>query len=130
MAQFFSDGKVALVIEAQRLENIDQDNIARISVHQYQHYCKKEGVLKVTPLCSLCVFHDQSTRTKSCPAICFISTYIALLSCEMCVNPFQGDLISKTKLLSAYVYNILDLFSNMKSWYVDLVRLFLSCRSL
>jgi hypothetical protein len=41
VAQFLSDGKVALVIEAQRLENIDQDIIARVSVHQYQHYCKK-----------------------------------------------------------------------------------------
>jgi len=36
-----SDGKVALVIGAQRLENIDQYKIARISVLQYRHYCKK-----------------------------------------------------------------------------------------
>lgn len=72
----------------------------------------------------MCVFHEQATRTKSCRAMCVIRTYIALLSYENCVNPFQGDFCLKTKRLNIYVYNILDLFFNMKSCYVDLVRLF------
>ena len=36
---------------------------------------------------------------------------------------FRTTLVSKTKRLNAYVYNILGLFSNMKSCYVDLARL-------
>lgn len=37
---------------------------------------------------------------------------------------FRATFVSKTKRFNAYVYNILDLFPNMNSCYVDLVRLF------
>jgi len=69
------DGKVTLVIGAQRLENI-----TRIALHAFPWISTSTAVkskeywkLRRSLLCT-CVFHDQSPRTKSCRAISVIRT--------------------------------------------------------